>query len=324
MMEPSMMSTDMEAESLNDNQFAVAFHQVKPGHTAVRNGHNIIVAGGCDVTRNVQKCYNDVWKLDTTRLRWTLLSGSHPRFGARELHTAHLTSGGRILLIGGQKMLARDYQDVVMFKSDSCGGTPSCSGNGTCINGSCSCNSGWASQDCGEAKHATLGCYALVPDSEGTATEMELVSQTGCANARTACDIPTELSSRVTGRKDEKQEKHLSQLPNLYAKHQMGGGPPVGRYSTLCHPGIPAAIDALRADIPGMPRTNMPVSETKMQPPHTSMRSQRLPTPLPDLPPYGAATAYVSAATKVVVGVLSLLGGSAAVSVIYAINHGRT
>merc|ERR1712048_570078 len=132
---------------------------IREGHAAIRNGNNIFMIGGCDPSRNIHRCFNDVWRLDTQELRWSLLTASDPKFRPRESHSAEIISGGRVIIFGGQKLSALDYGDVIMFETDACGGSISqCSGRGRCVEGACVCNSGWSSHDCGIALECPSNC----------------------------------------------------------------------------------------------------------------------------------------------------------------------
>ncbi|KFH06999.1 EGF family domain-containing protein [Toxoplasma gondii VAND] len=345
----------------------------REGHIAIRNGHSILIVGGCDVSRDVQKCYNDVWKLDTSRMLWTLLSASHPLFGAREQHTAHPISGGRVLVIGGQKLFAHDYQDVVMFETESCGGTPSCSGNGACINGSCSCNRNWVSHDCGEKDGCPLGCRGhgfclsgvchclpgffgetcysgkLCPGSgyKGDCNGNGTCNSDGICECKrefrgSGCEQLTEPGRSRTGQPAGTPVTDSSELPGSPEPEagifgipvsglsmlttnltEMDEPPSVQRNISLSSGGAPDVINALEPQIPGMPRTDIPIPEAKIQPPHANMPTVDIRSPLPNPPSYEATMPYIPVGMKVVVGALSILAGGATVSLMYAVNQKR-
>ncbi|KAL8425671.1 hypothetical protein Efla_003991 [Eimeria flavescens] len=100
----------------------------------------IVVVGGCDSRRTVQRCYNDIWRLDARTYTWTLLAASDPKLAPRERH-------GAVIL-----------KDVVSFKVAPCGGGSVCSGRGSCAGASCACYPGWTSPDCGEVLDCPGNC----------------------------------------------------------------------------------------------------------------------------------------------------------------------
>ncbi|KAL8270768.1 hypothetical protein Esti_005323 [Eimeria stiedai] len=143
---------------------------VLSSEVANRSQERIIIVGGCDSGRSVQRCYSDIWRLDVRSYTWTLLAASDPKLSARERHGAVILSGGKVLIFGGRKLNAVDYANVVSFKVAPCGGGGVCSGRGTCAGASCTCYPGWTSHDCGEVLECPSKCNFAGICLSGTCT----------------------------------------------------------------------------------------------------------------------------------------------------------
>mmetsp|Transcript_15136 Transcript_15136/g.35474 ORF Transcript_15136/g.35474 Transcript_15136/m.35474 type:complete len:676 (-) Transcript_15136:68-2095(-) len=124
----------------------------RQGHSAVRHGRDVVVAGGCDVSREDSVCYNDAWTLSLVDMLWTRRSSDEITWFPREGHSATF-SRGRMFVFGGCDLSLQCYDDVAALDSqDPC--PANCGGHGECAVGAppmgsfCRCMSGFMSHDC--------------------------------------------------------------------------------------------------------------------------------------------------------------------------------
>ncbi|KAF4642945.1 EGF family domain-containing protein [Toxoplasma gondii] len=171
---------------------------------------------------------------------------------------------------------------------------------------------------------------------KGTAMATELVTVTGFVNASvnfevttgarlsgqeffhvyppgSGCEQLTEPGGSRTGQPAGTPVTDSSELP----------GSPEPEAGIFGIPGAPDVINALEPQIPGMPRTDIPIPEAKIQPPHANMPTVDIRSPLPNPPSYEATMPYIPVGMKVAVGALSILAGGATVSLMYAVNQKR-
>lgn len=103
----------------------------RQGHSAVRHGHELVVAGGCDVEDERPICQSDVWSLDLKLMRWAPRSTDSITWLPREGHTATFVRG-QMFVFGGCLLGVECYNDVAALDTH----TPcpaSCGGHGECV-----------------------------------------------------------------------------------------------------------------------------------------------------------------------------------------------
>jgi len=128
----------------------VSAPQPKPrqAHSAARHGHDLVIAGGCEVSAESPECYSDVWTLSLIDMRWTQRSTDVVSWFAREGHSASFVRG-RMLVFGGCELGARCFDDIAALDTaDPC---PSeCGHHGRCAEGLfCQCTAtGFTGHDC--------------------------------------------------------------------------------------------------------------------------------------------------------------------------------
>jgi len=128
--------------------------------SAARHGHDLVVAGGCDVSSARPVCYSDVWSLNMVDMRWTRRSSDAVGWFAREGHSAIFVRG-RMFTFGGCDLSPTCYNDVaVLDSSDPC--PSSCGAHGKCVGGMfCQCTTpGFTGHDCMQPLVCPADCGA--------------------------------------------------------------------------------------------------------------------------------------------------------------------
>jgi len=149
---------DLDASSWSTPQMACAPPPPRQGHSAVRHGHELIVAGGCSAKDGQPVCQSDVWSLDLKLMRWTKQATDSITWSPREGHSATFVRG-RMFTYGGCLLGAECYSDIAALDTftpcpASCGGhgqcMRSCDGNGACNQDLfCRCmDHGFSGHDC--------------------------------------------------------------------------------------------------------------------------------------------------------------------------------
>lgn len=116
--------------------------------SAARHGHDLVVAGGCDVSEARPVCYSDVWSLNLVDMRWTRRSSDALTWFPREGHSAIFVRG-RMFAFGGCDLRPTCYNDVAVLDSaDPC--PSACGEHGKCVGGQfCQCTTpGFSGHDC--------------------------------------------------------------------------------------------------------------------------------------------------------------------------------
>lgn len=131
----------------------------RQAHSAVRHGHQLVVAGGCGGS----VCFSDVWSLDPLNLRWTQKSSDPRPWKERQGHSAAFV-GGRMFMFGGCQVSADCFNDVsVLDTMEPC--PEECGSHGTCVDGRyCQCTApGFTGHDCLQPLtcHSDCGLHGL-------------------------------------------------------------------------------------------------------------------------------------------------------------------
>jgi len=150
---------DIDAQQWKNLDIAGSAPHPRQAHSAARHGHDVIVAGGCDVSAQEPTCFDDVWSLSLADMRWIQkLSAGNTQWKPREGHTASFV-GGRMFSFGGCRLGAECFADVSALDTlDPC---PSkCGGNGQCMDGLyCKCTTpGFTGHDCMQPLTCKMDC----------------------------------------------------------------------------------------------------------------------------------------------------------------------
>eukprot|EP00929_Paragymnodinium_shiwhaense_P038156 TRINITY_DN20213_c0_g1_i1.p1 TRINITY_DN20213_c0_g1~~TRINITY_DN20213_c0_g1_i1.p1 ORF type:complete len:621 (+),score=116.97 TRINITY_DN20213_c0_g1_i1:103-1965(+) len=135
--------------------------------SAVRHGHELVVAGGCDVSEARPVCYSDVWSLNMVDMRWTRRSADAVTWFPREGHSATFVRG-RMFAFGGCDLEPACFNDVAVLDSlDPC--PSACGEHGKCVAGQfCQCTTpGFTGHDCMQPLVCPADCGAHGACSQG-------------------------------------------------------------------------------------------------------------------------------------------------------------
>eukprot|EP00929_Paragymnodinium_shiwhaense_P067970 TRINITY_DN34164_c0_g1_i1.p1 TRINITY_DN34164_c0_g1~~TRINITY_DN34164_c0_g1_i1.p1 ORF type:complete len:761 (-),score=189.76 TRINITY_DN34164_c0_g1_i1:75-2357(-) len=127
-------------------------------HSAVRHGHDLVVAGGCDVSDERAVCFSDVWSLNLNDLRWSQRSTDAVTWFPREGHSAVFVRG-RMFAFGGCELKSQCFNDLVALDTQlPC--PNSCGHHGLCMNELfCRCTvPGWSGHDCEQPLVCAADC----------------------------------------------------------------------------------------------------------------------------------------------------------------------
>eukprot|EP00440_Ansanella_granifera_P005341 gb/GFBE01005794.1/.p1 GENE.gb/GFBE01005794.1/~~gb/GFBE01005794.1/.p1 ORF type:complete len:610 (+),score=97.38 gb/GFBE01005794.1/:1-1830(+) len=131
----------------------------RQAHSAARHGHQLVVAGGCDVSGATPQCFSDVWTLSLLDMQWSKRSSeAAATWAAREGHSASFV-GGRMFAFGGCQLGSDCFADVsVLDTLDPCPG--GCGNHGQCVDGLyCKCTEpGFTGHDCLQPLTCKVDC----------------------------------------------------------------------------------------------------------------------------------------------------------------------
>jgi len=149
---------DPSSQRWSELELAGNAPQPRQAHSAARHGHEVIVAGGCDVSGARPECFNDVWSLSLIDLRWKQRSAAGNAWKPREGHSSSFV-GGRLFSFGGCELGSNCFGDVAVLDTlDPC---PSgCGDHGVCVDGLyCKCTKpGFTGHDCMEPMSCKMDC----------------------------------------------------------------------------------------------------------------------------------------------------------------------
>ncbi|GFE52622.1 kelch repeat domain containing protein protein, putative [Babesia ovis] len=120
------------------------------GLSSVTMGRSILYFGGCDFGYGSNRCYNDIWRFDTTSSKWYIIPTADNKPKGRAF-AAIAFIGDTLIVHGGSKLdkiaFGETYQllDLLPCKDPA----HTCLGRGTCSGVSCICNQGYTGHDCG-------------------------------------------------------------------------------------------------------------------------------------------------------------------------------
>ncbi|ORM42059.1 Kelch domain-containing protein 3 [Babesia sp. Xinjiang] len=147
------------------------------GLSSLTLGRSILYFGGCDFGYGSNRCYNDLWRFDTTTSKWYIIptSDSLPRGRA---FAAMAILNDTLIVHGGSKLDKRAFGDTYQLldllpckdPDHRClgRGKAQClrlppAGSGVCSGVTCLCNEGYTGHDCS---------ITLVSAKDGKATEL--------------------------------------------------------------------------------------------------------------------------------------------------------
>ncbi|CDR96133.1 kelch repeat domain containing protein, putative [Babesia bigemina] len=119
------------------------------GMSSITMGRSVLFFGGCDFSYNSSRCYNDLWRFDTTTNKWYIIPTADDKPAARAFASIAFLNGG-LVLHGGSKMDVRAFGETYQLLDMPCKDPAhTCLGRGTCSLTSCVCSSGYEGHDCG-------------------------------------------------------------------------------------------------------------------------------------------------------------------------------
>jgi len=139
---------DIDSQDWVRLQIVGALPPPRQAHSAARHGQEVVIAGGCDVSSEHPRCFNDVWSFSIAELRWTQRSSGSSSFRPREGHSATFLRG-EMLTFGGCQLGSECYDDVAVLEThDPC--PAACGGHGICVSAQfCQCTTpGFFGHDC--------------------------------------------------------------------------------------------------------------------------------------------------------------------------------
>eukprot|EP00931_Biecheleriopsis_adriatica_P050355 TRINITY_DN29148_c0_g1_i1.p1 TRINITY_DN29148_c0_g1~~TRINITY_DN29148_c0_g1_i1.p1 ORF type:complete len:662 (-),score=119.61 TRINITY_DN29148_c0_g1_i1:39-1916(-) len=149
---------DIDGQQWTKLELAGEAPSPRQAHSAARHGHEVVVAGGCDVSGAQPHCFSDVWSLSLLDMRWTRRSPDAVAWKAREGHSASFV-GGRMFAFGGCQLTSDCFGDMMVLDTlDPC---PSgCGNHGLCVDGLyCKCTTpGFTGHDCMQPLSCKLDC----------------------------------------------------------------------------------------------------------------------------------------------------------------------
>lgn len=120
------------------------------GIASVSMGRSILYFGGCDFSYTSNRCYNDLWKYDTTSSKWSIIPTPLEAKPTGRAFSAMGFLNDGILLHGGsqleKKVFSETYHLVELLSCKDPQHT--CLGRGTCNYSYCTCNKGFQGHDC--------------------------------------------------------------------------------------------------------------------------------------------------------------------------------
>lgn len=198
---------DLDASDWSQPEVACPLPPPRQGHTAARHGHELVIAGGCDLVDEHPVCQSDVWSLDLKWMRWTLQSTDQLTWLPREGHSAVFMRGS-MFTFGGCLLGAECYSDVVALNTftpcpSDCGGhgecVRACDGNGSCNQDLfCRClDTGFSGHDCLQPESCLTDCGPHgMCGSDGVCECENGWSGDGCAQESCCPGTPAKCSGR--------------------------------------------------------------------------------------------------------------------------------
>lgn len=149
---------DLISQTWNEVEASGPLPAPRQAHSAVRHGHDVIIAGGCDVAEESPKCFNDVWSLSLIDMSWTKRTLSGSSWKAREGHTASFIAG-EMYSFGGCQLGSQCFSDMTVLDTlDPC--PAQCGRHGECVHGAyCKCTEpGFTGHDCMQPLSCSMDC----------------------------------------------------------------------------------------------------------------------------------------------------------------------
>eukprot|EP00933_Yihiella_yeosuensis_P079752 TRINITY_DN93164_c0_g1_i1.p1 TRINITY_DN93164_c0_g1~~TRINITY_DN93164_c0_g1_i1.p1 ORF type:complete len:634 (+),score=132.81 TRINITY_DN93164_c0_g1_i1:122-2023(+) len=139
---------DPQSQAWQQLDISGALPSPRQAHSAIRHGHDLVIAGGCEVSEEHPKCFNDVWALNLIDMQWSQRSSGAAGWMPREGHTASFV-GGKMYSFGGCQLGSDCFADIsVLDTMDPC--PAACGHHGQCVDGAhCQCTEpGFTGHDC--------------------------------------------------------------------------------------------------------------------------------------------------------------------------------